>query len=367
METPDRVDSLDVLRGFDMFWIIGGTELIIGTANLFGPDLAVPITDQLTHVEWIGFTFYDLIMPLFLFIVGAVMPFSLKKLQRESRDFKEVHNHIFYRFILLYILGFLVSGGLDNFEWTKISFFNNTLQAIGCAYLMAALAMLYCSKIIQGTLFILLLLTYWGIVQFVPGPDFPAGTLEPQRNIAIFVDRLLFGVHQQGSTYSWILSCLTFTATVLSGVFSGYWLAGKRQGWVKVCGLFFMGIFLVFIGWSWGKHSFPIIKHIWTSSMVLFSSGLCLLLCGFFYLFVDLWGIKKPFVFFRIIGLNGIFAYVIWNTFGVRIFPRLYSFIFHPIIQWNVFTGEFLVACCGFVSFWAVLFFLYKRKVFIRI
>jgi predicted acyltransferase len=221
-----RLISLDVLRGFDMFFIIGGREVILGITAFFGPYAVSIVSRQLQHARWEGFVFWDLIMPLFLFMVGTSMSFSFRR-KMTNNDMVSVSGHILRRFFILYVLGLLMSGRIHLLEWERIVFFNNTLQAIAVGYLITSFCILYCKIRVQVLVFIGLLVLYWAILFFVPGPDFPAGAITEKKNIARTIDTMILGRHRQDSSYTWILSCLTFTASVLSGVFAGYW--GFRQ------------------------------------------------------------------------------------------------------------------------------------------
>jgi predicted acyltransferase len=366
-ENKQRLVSLDVLRGFDMFWIIGGSAVIQNIADLFGPRYGEVVKRQLTHAPWEGFRGYDLIMPLFLFMVGCSMVFSLNRRKRQTEGLAAIYRHIFTRSIILFLLGWLLQGNLHLLQWERVIFFNNTLQAIAAGYLLSAICLLHCGLRGRILTWIALLLAYWAILSFVPGPDFPAGSLSEQHNMAIFLDKKILGVHQGGSAYSWILSTLTFTASVLAGAFAGQLLTGGTHPFFKMSGLFAAGALLTWLGWLWGTHNFPIIKYIWTSSMVLYASGLSSLLLGGFYLIVDMLHIRKPFFLFQVIGMNALFAYVAWNLVGQRIFHRIIDLFLNPFLAPNNPLNLLINAFCSFTMFWLILYFLYRKKIFIKL
>jgi hypothetical protein len=217
-----RVLAVDVLRGFDMIWIIGFKKVVKG----FDEALNTPATNwlfaQLDHAEWYGFTFYDIIMPLFLFLVGISMVFSMRKRLSEDSSKISLWKHILIRFILLWILGMVVQGKLLTYDIDQIKLFSNTLQAIAAGYLIASVFILYLPVVMQIAATIGLMLVYWGIFSWVPVPGFGAGLYTPDGNIAIYLDKLILGPFQDGTTYTWILSSLNFGATTMLGVFTGY-------------------------------------------------------------------------------------------------------------------------------------------------
>jgi predicted acyltransferase len=358
-----RLMSLDALRGFDMFWIIGGSWIFAALTDIDQNPLTLWISTQLTHVEWAGFRFWDIIMPLFLFIVGAAMPFSFEKRREQGDPRAKILGHVFKRFIILFFLGMVAQGHLLKYDLSQLHIYCNTLQAIAAGYLVASLALLFLSRAGQGALTGFLLLLYWGLMSRVPVPHYGAGQLSPDGNLAIHIDRILLGSFQDGTHYTWILSSLTFAATVLLGVLAGHLLRSKLTPYRIVFWLSISGVSCLLLGWGWGW-IFPIIKHLWTSSFVLYSGGMCLLLLAVFYLVIDVWRVRRWAFGFAVIGVNAIAVYMATRLFDFRILSDIFVEGLAPFLG----KGYALVrGTAGFALIWFILYFLYRRRIFIKI
>jgi predicted acyltransferase len=358
-----RLESLDALRGFDMFWIIGGSAIFLALHELFGNPATHTIQVQLSHVQWEGFRFWDLIMPLFLFIVGTAMPFSFAKRIAGGESRKRILTHVVQRFAILFVLGMVAQGNLLHYDLSRLHLFSNTLQAIAAGYLISALALLFLDIKGQAAGTGALLLVFWALMAWVPVPGYGAGVLNPEGNLAMYVDRILLGPFRDGTNYTWILSSLGFAATVLMGVLAGHLLRSSLRPYRKVFWFFVSGVGSVLAGWAWG-FVFPIIKHLWTGSFVLFSGGFCLLLLAVFFLVIDVWG-KRDWAFgFKVIGMNAIAVYMATRLFDFRILGN----IFVGGLEKYLGSGFSLVsALAGFAVLWLILYFMYRRRIFLKI
>jgi predicted acyltransferase len=212
-----RVMSIDALRGFDMFWITGGQGLLLSVVGLFGTSAPEWLTSQLKHCTWEGFTAWDLIMPLFMFIVGASMPFSFGKRVEQGDSVAAIYRKIISRTLILFVLGMVAQGNLLNFKLETLHIYCNTLQAIAAGYLVASLVMLHLPVVLQVCTTAGLLVGFWLLMTRVPFGDQPAGTIAEKANLALYIDELILRGFRDGSTYAWILSSMTFAATVLLG------------------------------------------------------------------------------------------------------------------------------------------------------
>jgi len=361
MKNPIRLESLDVLRGFDMFWIIGGEWIFGSLHGIFKSPVTEFIGTQLTHVRWEGFRFWDVIMPLFLFIVGAALPFSISKRLARGDSTKKLYFHIFKRFVILFILGMVAQGHLLEYDLSKLHLFSNTLQAIAVGYLIAALIMLNLRVKWQIGITAGLLFLFWGLMVLIPG--FGPRSLTPEGNLAISIDKWVLGSFQDGTTYSWILSSLAFACTVLLGVFASYILRSNISKKKNFLWLTAFGIFCAGLGLLWSL-VFPIIKHIWTSSFVLFSGGLCILLLALFYLIIDVWGFRKWAFVFKVIGMNAIAVYMATRLFDFRLMGNVFiGGLAERLGAWN----GLIQGLAGFTVIWLILYFLYNKKIFIKI
>ena len=359
-----RLASLDALRGFDMFWIIGGGWIVDGLGKGLGNKFFEQyILPQIRHARWEGFTCWDLIMPLFLFVVGVAMPFSFAKRLGRGDSKGKLYLHIVTRAVILWVLGMVAQGRLLEYDMSHLRLYSNTLQAIAAGYLIAALIILNMRLVWQMVATSVLLLVFWGLMILVPVPGHGAGVLTEDGNLAIYIDKAILGRFQDGTPYTWILSSMTFGATVMMGLFAGELLHSKLSSTAKVLGLLGSGIGCILLGTAWGL-VFPIIKHIWTSSFVLFSGGLCLLLLGVFYLLIDVWGFRKWAFGFVVIGINAIAVYMVTRVFDFRTIADIFV---KGLAKWTGDWHDFVRAVSGFLVLWLILFWMYRKKSFVKI
>ncbi|MFN8239297.1 MAG: hypothetical protein U0X39_00915 [Bacteroidales bacterium] len=361
----ERVVSVDALRGFDMFWIMGGDMAFKSLDNIFKNRLSGFIKENLDHVDWFGFHFYDIIMPLFLFLVGVSMVYSYRKRLSSAESDSSIWKHTVKRIIILWILGMMIQGNLLMYNPEKIQFYSNTLQAIAAGYLVATIFILYFPVRYQIAATALLLLFYWAIVALVPVGGTTANAYTPERNVAFYVENAVMGKHIGWGTYTWIVSSLNFGATVMLGVFSGYILQSELSKNMKFRFFCFFGASLVALAlllniWH------PIIKKIWTSSFVLFSGGISILLLAFFYLFIDVWGIKRGVKWMIVLGSNAIAGYVAWHLFEKQFLGMADVFIkgMGPYLGAWVETIRYTLA---FLIIYFLMWYMYKNKTFIKI
>ena len=381
---PQRVLSIDALRGFDMFWITGGKPVLVALMALFVSPIPESWDYHLTHPRWEGFSAWDMIMPLFLFIVGAAMPFAFARRLEAGTERKGLYLRIARRVVVLWILGMIVQGNLLDFDLETLAVFSNTLQAIAVGYLVAGIALIHLPIVGQVTLTFVLLVAYWLLMMLVPVPEHGAGVLTEQGNLAIYLDHLLLGQFDDGTTYTWILSGMGFAATVLCGVFAGHLLRSGYSERGKVLGLTLLGLGSLFLGAFWagkfdgvvgatllGSWRFPIIKHLFTSSMVLWAAGWCYLLLALFYLLIDVMRLQRWAFFFIVIGANPIFAYVIVHFVDFRgIAEKLVGGLAKNLSLLGS-TGESmgvaLIATTAYGTLWLLLWYMYRNGTRIRV
>jgi predicted acyltransferase len=361
-----RLMSLDALRGFDMFWIIGGYGIVQGLGRgLHNEWFDRHIMPQIDHTPWAGFTAWDLIMPLFLFLVGTALPFSFaKRLQRGDRRAK-LYLHVLYRVVILWVLGMIAQGRLLEYELPKLQLYSNTLQSIAAGYLISSILVLNLRLRWQFMVTAALLLLYWGLLALVPVPGQAEGHFGQQDNLAIYLDKLILGPFkdQTNPPYTWILSSMAFGAMMMMGVFAGQLLRSNLGKLSKVLILFASGAACLILGWAWGL-IFPIIKHLFTSSMVLYAGGWSLLLLGVFYLVIDVLHLRRWSIFFVVIGMNAIAVYMATHVFDFR---NLGDIFVRGLSKWTGDWHDFLRAVAGFAILWLILFYMYRKKTFIKV
>jgi predicted acyltransferase len=375
-----RVLSLDALRGFDMFWIIGGDKLalaILGIIPLASAPWVAQAKHQIEHSRWEGFTAYDLIMPLFLFVVGAAMPFSFARRAELGHSNGRMLFKLVRRTVILFVLGMAVQGHLLDFNLNTLHPFSNTLQAIAVGYLFSGIFMLFLPVWAQIAAAIFLMLLYWGLLMFIPvpveGQEAVRGVLEEHANIAYLVEQWAMRGFIDGTNppYTWVLSGITFTATTLLGVFAGYVLRGGSAPMMKFLWLVVLGVACLGGGWAWAEYlHFPIIKHIWTSSMVLWAAGLSYLLLALFYVVIDVIGLRFLAFPLVVIGMNAIIAYVAYHL--IIPFDKVSANLVgglanHLTEHFGPAAGSLLVTLTTVVLVWLLLYHLYRHKIFLRI
>ena len=363
--SKERVISVDALRGFDMFWIMGGEGIFMGLDKVFHNKISGFINEQLNHVEWFGFHFYDIIMPLFLFLVGVSMVYSFRKRLSTEKSDVALWKHTIKRVIILWLLGMIVQGNLLTYDLNKFHFYANTLQAIAAGYLIATVIILYLPVLHQITATLGLLLLYWAVMALIPIGGNTLGAYTPDRNVAQFVDAFILGRFDDGYDYTWIVSSLNFGATTMLGVFCGYILQSGVSKIKKFRNFLIFGAVLIVLAlvldiWH------PIIKKLWTSSFVLFSGGICVLLLGAFYLIIDIWNVRKGTKWMIIIGSNAIFAYVVSHVFGDQLRAMADVFI-NGLVPYIGNWFDTVTYAGGVLILFAALRYMYKNKIYIKI
>lgn len=363
-EKNRRLLSLDALRGFDMFFIMGGGALLLSLSSFLPDSISAVIAEQMGHKEWHGFAFYDLIFPLFLFLAGVSFPFSLAKVgKNKSRMLLKIVRRAF----LLIFLGVLYNG-LLNFDFENLRY-ASVLGRIGLAWAVAALIYLFAGKKVSIAVSVILLLGYWALLALVKAPDAlpEIDIYSMEGSIVGYIDRLFLpgalhlGIHDPEG----LLSTLPAVATAMAGIFTGEFVRdNKVKEYSKVGIMLCASLLLLVIGYLWGM-VFPINKNLWTSSFALFAAGWSLLLFAMFYLVIDVVGLKGWSFFFRVIGMNSITIYLlqqfvdfhkpVQTVFGgfLSLFPEQY----YSSLYW----------CCYVLVCWFLLYFLYRKGVFLKV
>jgi predicted acyltransferase len=368
-KAPDRLLSIDALRGFDMFWIIGGDQLARALAVWSGSHTGRVVWKQFEHVAWEGFRFYDLIFPLFLFVVGAVLPFSLGKLDGLGPG--EAYRRIARRTLLLFALGLLCNGVL-RFDWANLRV-AGVLQRIALCYGIAALISRNLAT--RGLVVTLaaILLGYWALLAHVAAPGQTPGDYSIEGNLAGWVDRHYLPGKIMKQYYGFgdnegLLSTIPAVGTTLLGVLAGRWLRSGRGPWEKVAGLCVAGLASLAVGTIWGMH-FPIIKNLWTSSFVLVAGGWSLLLLALFYALIDVLGFRRWAFFFVVIGANAITIYVVPQIIDFKHAADFFFGGIYRLAEQSVSADfrQVLVAAGTLALEWLFLLYLYRNRIFLRV
>ncbi|SKB44003.1 acyltransferase family protein [Daejeonella lutea] len=362
-----RLYSLDALRGFDMFWIMGAEEIFHSLAKITGFPLWVTMADQLTHPDWHGFAFYDLIFPLFLFLAGVATPYSVGRELENGKSRNELLIRVIKRGLVLVLLGVIYNNGLRLRDSVDAFRFCSVLGRIGLAYMFANIIFLYTKRTGQMIWFGGLLIGYWLLLKFTSAPGFAPGDLTMEGNFASYIDRsilpgrLYLKIHDPEGLVSVIPSIGTALLGILTGGLLKYGVESRQK---KALYMALAGIVCLIIGQVWNL-DFPINKNLWTSSFVMYVGGWSLLLLSLFYYIIDTLGFTRWAFFFKIIGMNSILIYISgrfidWDYASNGVFRWLFQLTGEPY-------DAVVKAICFVLVQWAFLYFLYRKKVFLRV
>lgn len=363
---PQRLYSLDALRGFDMFWIMGGEEIIHSLAKITESPVMLAMSEQLTHPEWHGFHFYDLIFPLFLFLAGVATPFSVGKELEKGKSREQLLIRVIKRGLILVLLGVIHNNHLELKPIAEIRF-GSVLGRIGLAYMFANIIYLYTTQRGQIIWFCSLLIGYWFLLLFNAAPGFERGDLTMEGNFVSYLDRLIM----PGKLYLTIhdpeglVSTIPAIGTGLLGIYAGNILKNSPlTPTEKTIRLAVIGVGFIVLGQLWNL-AFPINKNLWTSSFVLYVGGLSLLLLALFFFVIDVHGIKRWAFFFSVIGMNSILIYmsgqfIRWRYTTEAFFKWFIDLVGEP---YNILMFAILLVLVK----WLFLYFLYRKNVFLRV
>lgn len=369
MEPGKRLLSLDTLRGFDMIFIMGFASIVTAICALFPNGDSCWLATQMSHASWDGLRHHDTIFPLFLFIAGISYPFSYAKQIGKGATRGQVYAKIFRRGIILFLLG-LVYNGFFKLELSTLRIFS-VLARIGFAWMFAALLFINFKPKARAVIAAVLLVGYWLLLKFVPAPDAPgAAPLSLEGNLVGYVDRVLFPNHiyQKGLfDPEGLLSLIPAIVTAMLGMFTGEFVRlpeEKVSGSKKSLYMALAAVAMLVIGLVWSL-DFPINKKLWSSTFVLVVGAYSLGLFALFYYIIDVRGWKGWTKFFEVVGLNSITIYMaqrIISFSGINRFflGGLAGLCPEPVGNLILNIGYFMIS-------WLFLWFLYKKKVFLKV
>ncbi|WP_404340417.1 transmembrane glucosamine N-acetyltransferase NagX [Pseudoalteromonas mariniglutinosa] len=370
--TKQRLASLDALRGMDMFWILGGQAIFAALFILTGWTGWQAFTAQTVHSVWHGFTFYDLIFPLFIFLSGVAMGLSPKRIDHLGWQERQVYyRKALKRLMLLCGLGILYNHGwgtgmpmaVDDIRYASV------LSRIAIAWFCCAMLVWHTCLRSQAMTAIGLLLGYWILLCFVPVPGGVAGDLSAAGSWNAWFDKhFLPGMSYQNRVVDpeGILSNIPAIINAIAGVFAGRLIAqATKVGEWKTAGLLFiLGVISLSLGWLWDLQ-FPVNKELWTSSFVLVTIGWSAILLAVFYALVDILPGQRLAYPFVIIGANSIIIYlasslVDWDYISQSVFGGLIRAVSEP---WQPLLGVITLLTVQML----VLHWMYRRKIFVSV
>jgi predicted acyltransferase len=358
----ERLVLLDALRGFDMLWITGGTAILLGLGKVLQRPWFDKFLEQFDHVPWRGLHFFDLIWPLFMFIMGAAIPLSVAKRRAKGVTDRSLLLHAVRRALIMFCLGTITQGNLLLFDLSKFRPCYSVLHGLAAGYLLATIVVLKVNEKWHPATIGAFLLVYWAMIMLIPVPGVGAGVLTPQGNVATYVDKLVLGRFHYGEN-TWFLSYLGFGASVLLGVLAGQILMTGRAAKSKIYRLLGAGAVSLVVGLLWSLW-FPVIKLLWTSSFVLIGGGVSFLVLALFYWIIDVRGYRKWAFGFIVIGMNSIAVYFATEVFDfTRVGNVFVGHLLPRLGRWD----SLVEACAAFAIVWLILYWMYRKKEFIKI
>lgn len=361
-----RLYSLDALRGFDMFWIIGAEEIFHTMSSATGHSFWKGLSEQFEHPYWNGFTAYDLIFPLFIFVTGISATYSLGSALENGARKSVLLSKILKRGFILILLGIIYNNGLELKPISDIRFMS-VLGRIGIAYMCSSIIFLYIRSKYHLFIFFGLLIGYWLLLKFTAAPGFLPGDLTEEGNFASYMDRIVLpgklsrGIHDTVGLFNNITAISSGLGGIITGTYLRKGLAAPEK---KAFIMALSGLACLLIAQVWNL-DFPINKNLWSSPFVMQTTGFCLLLMALFYWVIDVKGIHGWAFFFKVIGMNSILIYMSGKFIS-------WSYTNKAIFQW---VGDLMgdpynavaLAITALAIKWFFLYTLYREKIFLKI
>jgi predicted acyltransferase len=354
------------MRGFDMFWLIGGGSVVQAlVAWINWPLLTAAADREMDHPVWSGFHWWDVIMPTFIFLSGVTIPLSITRRLEGGEAKARIYWRLLKRLLLLQALNLVMYGALRHLDWHQMRF-GGVLARIGWSYVLAAIIVIHANRRRQFLWALGILLGYWGAMTLIPVPGMGRGLMTPDGNLAGYIDRALMPGILYWELYEreGLYATLPTVVTVLMGALAGHWLLSNRKESIKVVGLLGAGLACRLLGQVWSL-SMPINTKMWTPSLVLAAGGWSLIFLGLFYLVVDVWKLRRWAFFFVVIGMNSIFIYFLPVVVDCdRVAHNLYQGAVSLLPE---VAQPLALAICAMVGVkWLLLWFLYRKRIFIR-
>jgi len=360
-----------------MFWIIGSDSMHAAFKAISETGVSGFFANQFEHRRWEGFVFYDLIFPLFIFMIGISLVFSLQKIV-QSHGKAEAYRRVFKRFVLMYLLGVFYDGFMATLWETKGGVLQHwawdenqlcgVLQRLAICYLVTSLLFLNLPKKGLVAVFVGITVVYWGALTFVTAPDQPEHSWERNKNIVHYIDHHIppYG----GSDPESLASTPPAITSCLLGVFVAFLLQDRgRTLTEKVARLMAIGAAMTIAGYIWGylpgDLKYPIIKRLWTSSYVFVAGGFSLMLLGALIYVIDVLQYKKWTPMFMWIGMNPLLIYMSTNVLDYQALAR--RFVGGPIEEAAGRFGPMLVAVVALSISVLIVRYLYQKKIFLRL
>lgn len=361
-QSNGRLLSLDFYRGLTMFLLIAEFSHLFTFFVLpqFEGTFIHAIGSQFHHVDWEGLHFWDLIQPFFMFIVGVAMPFSFTKRMAKGHTYKDLTIHAFKRAFLMLLLGW----GLYCIDPGVIVFrFQNVLAQLGVAYILAFLVIRK-SVVIQIAFSLFLLLITEGLYRFFPVEGFTNAFVDGE-NFPTWFNMLISG-EERGDGWA-MFNAIPTAAHTIWGVLAGQLLIGNYSTKKKLQILCIAGVIGLLIGYGLSPIT-PIIKKIATSTFVLASGGWSLIALALCYWLIDIKKYQKGVLYFAVVGMNPLFIYLFAHVGGADLIKKIVLPFSNALFGWTGELGpQIILSCIVLFLLWYICYWMYKKKIFIRI
>lgn len=361
-----RLLCVDALRGFDMLLISGGAGFLVAMEGKTGLPWLDWLSRQMTHPAWHGFTFYDFIFPLFLFVAGVGLSFSLSRRRARGERNTSLYRKAFVRMLVLIGLGILYKNApVPLFEPSQIRVVS-VLGRIGVATFLTTLLYLNLSGGARLAWAAAILVGYYAALLLVPVPGFGAGDLSIEGNLVGWIDRALLPGRLLQGNYDelGLLTQLPALCLTIFGAAAGDLLRSDAAPRRKAEWLAAAGAAGIVAGLLWGLH-FPINKHLWSSSFILLTGGMASLGLALFYVAIDVLGARRWAFFFEVIGLNSLTIYLAYRFVDFAHTSRLlFGGLYAPLpAPWHEVCQE--IGAVALV--WLLLYGLYRNRLFLKV
>jgi predicted acyltransferase len=351
-----RLISLDAFRGWTMFWIVGGEALVLGLKSLAPNAVTNGLVYELSHTDWQGLRFYDLIWPSFMLMTGMSVPLSYAK-RSLTQTHRQIALRVLRRCVVLFLLGSLRES--ISFNHPYLIELSSALQPIAIAYL-AAFLLVRKSWRVQAAVAAGILVFYALLLAFVSAPGVPAGSYARDSNLVLWTDSATVG-RVLPEHWGTVICTLPTISTTILGMLICELLMTSRPATYKMKVIGIVGISCVVLGWALNP-VIPIIMKLWTTSYGLASAGWACLMFLFFYSVIDVRGYRKwafPFVIF------GVNAVAIYMSQSIIPWHKIVSIFTAPLKPPLGAFEPLLEAIIVLAIEWSVLYWMYKRKIFL--
>ena len=375
VEEKKRILSIDALRGFDMMWIAGVDKFLVGVGTALNNEFGAAMAAQMKHVEWAGLHIIDLVFPTFVFLAGASWPFSLDSQRRKGSTDRQIFWRIVKRFLVLFALG-LVYHNFFKFDFANC-LYNSVLGRVGFGWAVAAATLLFCKRLRTVIWVSVGIFSVYWIAGLVIPLLVNAPGVDPwaPREVAVgrIVDNWLWSglSHVFGAGFLEVQRQNVFAAfgcisSAFLGMYCGLMLKAKAWSPARKSGM--LAVFALALGAGGGIAMLtgcPCVKPSWNPTYILVSGAIAAALLSLFHWLIDVKGHVAWSFAFRVIGMNSITIYMFHRLFNLKYTSRCFFLGFSNMVPepWAAPVIALGVVLVG----WFAMYWLYRKKIFIRV